>query len=196
MEGEVVAGREGGFERVGCGVGVGARGDEAQAQGDAVDVGVDGERGHVRTEKEDTGGGFAADARQAGEERDGSFATHTTQVGEIDSASIVGERAQDGLNAVRLDHGEAAAANGCRELVERRIAYCFPGMEGGLEGLKRAVRVRVRRVLRQDRADQLFERCIVRLPYGPAIVLEQAAVDPANQTRAQSGLRGSQYRQR
>lgn len=126
MEGVVVGGVDEGFEEgVGL-VGGGFFGDEAEALGDAFDVGVDREGGAAEGEEEYAGDRLGADARECAEPCAGFFERHGFEEGEVPIRGAFADSAEDGLDAWGLLRREAAGLDGRDELIEGGVGDCVP----------------------------------------------------------------------
>ena len=89
----------------------------------------------------------------------------------------IAQLAQDRLDARRLGRGKAAAPDRLLQLVRGRVPHLGPRVEARPEAGVGDVAVRVRRVLGEDRQDELVDRVLVRLVDGRAVHLAQAIAD-------------------
>jgi len=87
-----------------------------------VDVGVDRQGRDVRAEEEDAGRGLASHAGKRREQGDSLCTRQTAQVVEVNLARRGRERAEDSLDALSFDDGEAAGADGLDQIAGRGVA--------------------------------------------------------------------------
>ena len=164
--------------------GVGALGrhslvDQSEAAGDAMHVRIDRHDGTAEGEHEHAGGGLRADARQAAqvclrllvaepveraEVRLRQDGRRRCQKGLPHRRLLLPEprtdRAEDGLDARRLGAGEPAELDRLLDRLDGRVAHGAPRREARCQGRERPLRVRVCRVLREDRVDEFVDRGI------------------------------------
>jgi len=109
------------------------------------------------------------------------LATHAAEIGQSHLAVIVRERTQHGLDALGFDDGQAATPDGFNNLCDGRVADYLPATECVRQRCKGPLRIQVRGVLREDRADQLVERRIGGFPGRSAVEVKQAAMHPSHE---------------
>jgi hypothetical protein len=124
-------------------VSVRARWDPAEAGGDAVDVGVDGEGGPAHREDEHARGRLRADAGQGPQVRLGRGVAEIVQAAKIDAALALLDCAQDLLDTAGLLVGDPAAADGVGHVLGRGVENLLPGREPLLEPGERPLGVDV-----------------------------------------------------
>lgn len=92
--------------------GLGAWGHPAGAEGDSVDVSVDGEEGHAACEHEDAGGGFGPDAGEVGEVVHGVLRGEAAEEAKGDASVVGADALEDVPDAGGFLTGEAGHADG------------------------------------------------------------------------------------
>ena len=139
---------------------------QCEPPADARDVGVDGNVVQAVGEQQHARGRLAPDARQRDEvvarllERDPRQPVERELVWRI--ARVVGDRAQDRLDAGRLHLRDAAGADRLLDLLERRVAHLLPARHPCAQAQVGDVAVAVVGRLREHRQDQLGDRVAVR----------------------------------
>src|SRR5580693_3294453 len=151
--------------------------DPAEADGDAVHVGVDGEGGPSHGEDEHAGGRLRADAGQRNKVFLDRLVVEVMQAAEVDPALALTDRGQDLLDPARLLVRDAAAADGVGHLFRWRLQDLAPVRELGFELGERASGVKVGGVLGQHRRDQFVDDRQPRLGHERALAGTQQALD-------------------
>lgn len=130
-----------------------------------------------KAEEQDAGGGLGTDPGQTLQPRSGLREGQCAQRIEAQLTEAGFNRAQDALNAGRLDFGQSPAANSARDFSRWRVDDGAPGWEVGAKGGECPFRVQVRGVLRENRGNQLVQRVAGRPPGWTAIPRLHAAFD-------------------
>src|SRR5262249_25359038 len=150
--------------------------DPAESQRHPVHVGVDRERRPPHREREYARGRLRPHAGERNQVAFDGFVIEVMESVEIDAAFLLLDGRENLLNPARLLVGDAAAADGVRDLVNRSVSYLLPAREPVLQPRERTLGVRVGGVLRQDRGDQLIDDRQRRLGDERALVLPQPAL--------------------
>lgn len=143
-----------GLEKAVGGLGVEAGGDPPEPAGDAVDVGVDGEKGHAEGKEEDAADGLGADAVKAAEAGLGGGRGHAPEELERDAATVGVKLAENRLDARGFEAREASDADGLFELLDGGVGDGLPRGETAAEAAVGGGGVGVAGVLREDGFDE------------------------------------------
>lgn len=166
----------GGDHRFELGVGViggGGFGDETEADGDAVDVGINGEDGHAKGEEEDAVGGFGAHAVESHEVVAGLFGGLFAEKFEVKPAAVGLDLAEDGLDAGRFDAAKARDADAFFDSFRGGCHDWIPGAKLATEAAESGGTVGVGCVLREDGLDEDVDGVSPALPGAWAVHLAQ-----------------------
>jgi hypothetical protein len=129
---------------------------EPQALADAVYVGVHGQGRLAAGEEQDAGGGLRSHAAQGAQEGAPLVQWNLTQKIEIQLADALLDLIQDRLYADALHVCQSADADRIGDLLHRRGAHRVPvPVELLHQACKRTIGIKVGRVLREHRLDQL-----------------------------------------
>ena len=139
---------------------------QVQARADARDVRVDGHVAQAVGEQQHAGGCLAPDAGQRDEVVarlvSGARGSQSSESSCGGSRGIVGDRAQDRLDAHGLDLGDAAGADRLLDLGDGRVAHGLPGGEARAQAQEGDVAVAVVGRLREHGQHELGDRMPVR----------------------------------
>ena len=159
-----------------------ARRNPAQPLGDTKDVRVDGKRRLAEREQQDNRSGLGPDALELKQVGFRIFHRHRAQEFERERAAFLRELAQDRSNARRFRVAQARRTDRADDGARRRVAHRFPSWKFRTQIRVRAVGIYVRRVLGQNRRDQLRQRIAAATALGFAVLLNKSMMrvdDPA-----------------